>query len=157
MVVYLLQDNGFTGALHALGIVGVVGQDEPCLRHYARLQFGQRKAEHAGDIGRLAIHPARHLGLAVVAHQPHQPGIRQGRGDSIHVGCLMAIDEACVRAPVQRFQQCPELRFMARLRNHRIVIVRTGCPYKEATCKGGGHHPLHDFLHYLSNFCIFTS
>ena len=84
MVVYLLQDNGFAGTLHALRIVGVVGQDEPCLRHHARLQFGQREAEHAGDIGRLAVHPARHLGLAVVAHQPHQPGIRQGRGDGIH-------------------------------------------------------------------------
>ena len=153
MVVYLLQDNGFAGTLHALRIVGVVGQDEPCLRHHARLQFGQREAEHVGDIGRLAVHPARHLGLAVVAHQPHQPGIRQGRGDGIHIGCLVTIDEACVRAPVQCFQQCAELRFMAGLRNHRIVIVRTGCPYKEAACQGGSHHPLHDFSQIQTYCC----
>ena len=31
-------------------------------------------------------------------------------------------------------------------------LARSGCPFKEAACQGGSHHPLHDFSHHLSDF-----
>lgn len=66
-MVYLLQDAGFPGTVHTLGIVGVVGQYEARLGHHTSLQLGQGKAEQTRDIGRLAISRTRHLCLAVIA------------------------------------------------------------------------------------------
>ena len=77
MVVNLLQNNGFTGAVHTLCIVSVIGQDKSRLGHYRCLEFRQGKAEVFGNVLRLAIRRTRHLRLTIVAEDIHQFCIRQ--------------------------------------------------------------------------------